>query len=211
MSLDIVNLTHFLILHTVMMGYIPPQNTPILKTAEKVGDFLYEITVLKSESLLDYFKRIYGHDGPYSMDSCTCVQLASKVLNNTWPYDGGKITIAIDVGDGANYLWNNKIPQMGYITSNNDEVQMLLSVLSSPHRGMWLIQIDEDRFLGLSTQDLVIFSMQKWVETLKMGLKSYYSNQTILDDSIDRFQKEQLSMYEKRGLLENWVFITERK
>lgn len=105
----------------------------ILTKSHKICESVYCMHVLPKEDLQSLLKRVYESDGPYDMDCSVFAQLTSKVLDGTWPVNGGSIQIFIDAG--CFMSWTEKHPKMGYIGIKNKKVQNHVNTLPINAKG----------------------------------------------------------------------------
>ena len=149
MSLDLDQLPGLLSLPCFIDDKQILTQIPIFTTAEKLDENVYIVTVNESESLAQYLRRVYDSDGPYAMDCSVYAQLVSTVLSGTWPSNGGKLLIYIGAKFGNIMLWNNKIPEMGYIGVCDPEVSNVLTKIPTASKGQWCICLGPDKYFGL--------------------------------------------------------------
>lgn len=211
MPLNITELAYLLTISAVIDDKFNLLDTPLFTTAEKLDDYVYLINILEGESLNDYLQRTYGHNGPYHMDCSVYAQLASYVISNQWPRNGGQLLIAIDRDLGSYMLWSFKIPEMGYITFADYKVYEILPYMYTSYKGEWCVQVSTEDCLGLTKDGPRVLSMDNWMTDIKAGLKLYYSAVREDENPIEQTRKGMMSLYEKMGMLEKWKFFTERE
>ena len=183
--------------------------TPIFATAEKIDNTVYLLYVNKGESLSEFLRRVYQGDGPYHMDCSVYSQLVSKVLSDKWPTDGGELLLFIDTGVGGFMLWEEKIPQMGYITASDIYLNKYLCRMATSCKGQWCVKTSQDQYLGLSKNGPRVLSLSSWASLLRSGLFSYLENE-ISCSYADPLTRTLLYLYAKTGKIDSWGIFYEK-
>ena len=187
--------------------------TKILSTAKRLSIFEFEHTVIVGETLDDFLFRIYQGAKQYEMDCTIYAQLASLVLTDKWPYDGGKFYLIMAGNqESQDKLLLAKISQMGYITVTSKKVTKYLQDLPTSAKGEWCIQIAGNKFLGLACSGPAIWSMEEWVSELRQSIKIYIGDRAIpvrmTDYHLlkDNCIKGILDCYFNLGKMDEWGF-----
>jgi hypothetical protein len=169
---------------------------PIIATGIAINKSEFRQYVKKGESLSDFLKRIYHGAKKYDMDCSIYAQLISLVLSDKWPKEGGQITLYIADEISGPKLWNNKISEMGYIGNSHNDVATTLSKLPITFKGQWVIQIDQNNFIGLTDSGPIITTMEEWVTSLRTKL---------LDFSTDYENNEDFEIFSLLGASHNEI------
>lgn len=192
--------------------------TAIFATAEKEHEHVFAHQILPNESVGDFLRRIYQSEGPYEMDCSTFGQLASYVLGGTWPgstSNGGPIIIAIGApGVGDVMLWSDKIPEMGYISVTGQENSAILTKIPCASKGQWCIQVDDDKFLGLSRDGPRLISFGEWIARLRDGLVAFADVDSFNMRSSDFYMlasRNLIACLLDDGQLNEWGFFTQKR
>ena len=181
--------------------------TPIFTTAEKIEDTVYSLCVNEGESLSDFLRRVYQGDGPYPMDCSVYSQLASRVLSDKWPSNGGELLLFIGRDLGDYMLWTEKIPQMGYIAASDISINQYLCKTETSCKGQWCIKVSPDQYLGLSQSGPMVLSLSSWAGLLRCGLFSYLENPRFNSDPLHQL----IRLYAKTARLDSWGIFYEKE
>lgn len=121
-------------------------------------------TILPSESLRSFLKRKYSDENSCPMYPSTYIQLCGYELTGTLPR-----TIMI-----SSSLPIRRIESMWYITILDKKIKTSFYRLDIP--GQWVIQLDDNKFLGLTSFGPCILSFEQWISLLRDDTKEYFEN-----------------------------------
>ena len=209
--LHLEQLGNLLSLPCIIKDSIALTDTPILSKAFRKHAFIFKHKIFPAETLTAFLNRIYEGAEVYTMDCSIYAQLAALVLSGKWSSCGGSIKLYICAGKGEEKLCKNKIPQMGYITVRDEEVSKLLMEMSTSAKGEWCIQIETNKFLGLSSTGPKVLSMEEWITHLRTELETLahdrsWSQQFGSDSLVNKIQRDMLDCYFNLNRLNKWVF-----
>jgi len=207
MTLNLTYLEELLSLGCFIDGEEILFNIPILALSEQVKPFQFKHKILPNESLRNFLYRIYDGEMQYNMDCSLFAQLASLILSNQWPTNGGNIMLFIAKDEEAgSLLWETKIPQMGYISCSDFEVAQTLSKLPVISKGQWVIQIEKNKFLGLAEElGPVIMTMEEWVKRIRHKLYTF----SMLENLPFVLSGQDVSLFANKGLVR--IFFKEER
>lgn len=155
----------------------PVLDTPLCARAEQQypEDMIFHHTILESESVLDFLRRIYAHDGPFDMDCCIFAHLARRVFQG-WNH-ASKFVIMLNSPTNAGLLWRNKPSYMGYVSPIDADACVALQNTPIHSKGEWVLKL-KDGYLGLASDGPKVWSMHEWCVHLTHGITDYISTRT---------------------------------
>lgn len=155
-----------------VITHTPVLDTPMCARAEQqyLEDRIFHHTILEAESVLDFLRRIYGHDGPFNMDCCIFAHLARRAFQG-WNHPS-KFVIMLNSPTNPGLLWRNKPSYMGYISPIDADACAALQNTPMHSKGEWVLKV-ENGYLGLASDGPKIWSMHEWCVHLTHGITDY--------------------------------------
>lgn len=177
--------------------------------------FAFKHKVVLNETLPQFLERIHEGEDDYYMDFSLYAQLASLVLRRKWGCDFALFIPAEE--DFETCLWMTKIPEMVYIGIFDPETSTFLRKLPVSFKRQWVIQIGENKFLGLTANGPCIQSMEEWVSHLRTKLEEYSHSESdssfsslegMILNRMDTIRKSLLQNLFEKEKMNTWGFYT---
>lgn len=165
----------------------------------------YFLKVFSGETLHMFLQRIYYGAGIYEMTSLLYIQLISIILGGMWPIHEDYIGFDTE----RSLIWKHKYPEVGCINVADIMAAQALSILSTPFKEQWVLQINTEELLGLTIDGPKIMSMEQWISYLYIHLKEYSEQEFELTDNmsvIDQAERSHVELCFELYGMNTWQF-----